>query len=1054
MANAVGLNGLKKQQQHFDQVFFNVERPSPSPEQQKNMQYGTDHETDAVATLVSKVLPVYFPGARFFEEGCHTVSCDSADRPVLVVSPDGSVRNNTNDEIIMMYETKCKPPCEQTTEVYYNIPTYYAPQILAEMAAYGSERLLFTCWCEESTVVMSANYDRSLFEKLLQEVIEVFGIENPRRPNKIRPVVKELKQEISKYLESSIEFVAEFPSINVDKSNVYKEISQQSSVGSEVTNDPKLERVSRALRSLKMWFSTAHSLLRQLATEILVFMLNDTDREFQMDINNAHPVAYAMKGPSMNVDTFRQMTNHVISQCEEAGLPILAVSTDGQWHNFGIRDEEGTPCTLFQLQKDVWKEIKSETKPQLIGWIKNQVAAAAFSCQTMPILRAAHLLLMPGLGRKRRATLSHAEMEEEEHDKENQTDMPAQDISAQEDSFIDGALLQKLDNVLQTANDKTTPPTCISESIVDTLSDSLSVLFHVPCDGVSHSNDGMRVDVAMSAPVSTFEGNEMFTQQLTESNPDSGILFVSQESSNEYCDEHGQVISGNMDLSSSYARVDEAPPTRNVLNTNDYTMMLKCLSAEQHSLKTDWSVYSVVDFQLLFQSVDTINKSFDKKALKCCLQSALGKIKTIISSKVTISAPKYRLAEVLFEAGGGKCISKSVARKSRKTLNTQALKSLCLSVISSYPKEILAALKAETVWTSKVDEWRGKQSSFEQNCTVEGTDYELDWFSSPLVGSDGCIRFHFTDACHLLTCLRTKICTHGIPGAGLQRQAWEEAAMSRETSLNIAVVLDCLDKQSVEFAKRVIGQDVEDFMVRHGYHKEASFCRLLRQWFQAEDDPGIPAEERCRRRLKLRAWLLQGVDFGHFPPLTRYIRGIPAVTYEGLLTHCERKIQLYECCPGHAYNARALGSQEVEQLFCTFRDLDPGGTGTPKPDDIPHMMAVSSEIDNFRLNPDRSFHVRTSKAAVYPEATFHNSLSSSSVTFQRIQLNNVQHIFPRDHFFDTASRQRLKKRKKKSSTVSSPCQPSRGEMGVRQYHRRDESKILPHVRRGLPDIPQ
>lgn len=40
-------------------------------------------------------------------------------------------------------------------------------------------------------------------------------------------------------------------------------------------------------------------------------------------------------------------------------------------------------------------------------------------------------------------------------------------------------------------------------------------------------------------------------------------------------------------------------------------------------------------------------------------------------------------------------------------------------------------------------------------------------------------------------------------------------------------------------------------------------------------------------------------------------------------------------------------------------------------------------------------------------------------------------------------------KKRKSSGVSEPNAPARGCQHVRQFHRRDESKILPHVRRGL-----
>lgn len=77
------------------------------------------------------------------------------------------------------------------------------------------------------------------------------------------------------------------------------------------------------------------------------------------------------------------------------------------------------------------------------------------------------------------------------------------------------------------------------------------------------------------------------------------------------------------------------------------------------------------------------------------------------------------------------------------------------------------------------------------------------------------------------------------------------------------------------------------------------------------------------------------------------------MTYEALLTHIDRKLQIYNLVSRRSYNVRSLGTQEVEQFFSTVRDLDPSGLGTPKPDDLPEMMATASMLDNARMNPDR-----------------------------------------------------------------------------------------------------
>ena len=77
--------------------------------------------------------------------------------------------------------------------------------------------------------------------------------------------------------------------------------------------------------------------------------------------------------------------------------------------------------------------------------------------------------------------------------------------------------------------------------------------------------------------------------------------------------------------------------------------------------------------------------------------------------------------------------------------------------------------------------------------------------------------------------------------------------------------------------------------------------------------------------MELRECLLTDYPIVKFPPPTQYVRGIPIITFEGLLAHLERKIQLYAFVPSQMYNVRATGSQEVEQFFSTFREMDPSG---------------------------------------------------------------------------------------------------------------------------------
>lgn len=68
--DAVGMRGLKKQKDHFAKVFEGKEQEVQSDVAEK-LNYGSENEKHAVATLVGYFLPVYFPECHYVEEGCY-----------------------------------------------------------------------------------------------------------------------------------------------------------------------------------------------------------------------------------------------------------------------------------------------------------------------------------------------------------------------------------------------------------------------------------------------------------------------------------------------------------------------------------------------------------------------------------------------------------------------------------------------------------------------------------------------------------------------------------------------------------------------------------------------------------------------------------------------------------------------------------------------------------------------------------------------------------------------------------------------------------------------
>ena len=88
------------------------------------MEYGSENVINAIATLVSKVLPVFWPNPHYVEEGRYPISAGEPGVP-MVISPDGSCRESVNERAIFAVEGKCPMPGKIfTTLVFYSCPKY------------------------------------------------------------------------------------------------------------------------------------------------------------------------------------------------------------------------------------------------------------------------------------------------------------------------------------------------------------------------------------------------------------------------------------------------------------------------------------------------------------------------------------------------------------------------------------------------------------------------------------------------------------------------------------------------------------------------------------------------------------------------------------------------------------------------------------------------------------------------------------------------------------------------------------------------------------------
>ena len=203
----------------------------------------------------------------------------------------------------------------------------------------------------------------------------------------------------------------------------------------------------------------------------------------------------------------------------------------------------------------------------------------------------------------------------------------------------------------------------------------------------------------------------------------------------------------------------------------------------------------------------------------------------------------------------------------------------------TYTKEAINSITATHEFLShKLPNWQAK-GPFQSPITI-GEERNYVWYSQPEYHDANAMHVPFLLDCHhLFVNAICFVCQNGIPGLGVSKEAWLEVAKSNketQVGLNIAMVTDMIDRQSNSITQIVFGTKVEAEMRRRGYNNEAQFCATIRQWYNAEDTPGLPATERHRARMDMRNMLLDSVNLATFPPPGSHIGGMPIIMFEGI----------------------------------------------------------------------------------------------------------------------------------------------------------------------------
>ena len=931
---ALGLSGLKRQNEYIDMKINGKEEPVPSQQVKDAMEHGTKNEINALATLLGKVLPVINPQLEYYEDGCRILIQDG--KVILGSSADGYGKPSTSSHITHAFEFKCPTPNKMyTTDLHYKIPSYYIPQLLAEMRTLGCTKLLYLCYTQDASTVFEVTWNQELWDLMWQRIVEIFAVDTVTKQKRaVSHLVKQLTKQIDDFIENQTRFVGEFPSVrgkpcshgSQTNSGVY--IGEHQADVNTGNEHISVNDMDEMLYQAESCIKEAYQLCRLPAKEVVIALISDMDRVKTSDAPHATPVAYGLSGYSLKTESIRSLLFEIIRKCADSGLHVPVLSFDGQFYKLAVKSADGQPLTILQLQKAVWDKTRKMRKDVLISTImgQNRVLPCENITELSEMVSLDYKVKPSGLSLKFEGPVYVGKI---------------LDADKQPYLYIPTCMTKWMNRKFRGQN-------CDKIVHHDT---------HDSSDLGQEDDDPDNVEslILSNLPVDVIEQLDEMTMQKIKAIE----CEMSKQGQHNY---NGDIASQlNDDMMIDFPNVSEGEselatdiPDLQTHKFVVYGIHMTDVSNMVIQLKNTNDKWNTLTESVLLKhltSAQVIMNKFTRDELLICLRSVS---KTLKSAGVehTMSMPKYILANIFAKVFGDDSFVSSGRKRSPSTLRG-ILKDFFTRKMLKVGLDVIVA--SNTFHMHDLPDWRRK--ALFRDGTIVG-DAPYVWYSQPEYVPD-LHEYVYTclDCHHLFVNARCTVCARGIPGYQISNEAWLHVAReckTNRTGLNLAMVVDLIDRQSNSFAQRTFSKQVELEML-NTHPNESELCRVLREWYEAEDGAGLEAQDRVMRRMRMREWLLRKVNLGTFPPPGSHVNTIPIVMFEGILTNIDRKIQLHSAVKSEGYNVRSVSSLDSETFFGSFQDLDPKGSGVLMPDDIPKAIETASYLAEAHLDDERYY---------------------------------------------------------------------------------------------------
>lgn len=223
-------------------------------------------------------------------------------------------------------------------KIQEELPQRYLLQCLSEMVALDVRKLIYVCWRPDLTSVFELSHIPNVFQDAMKEVFNVFGCDSPKRPSKLAEKINSLRVNVKEEC-GKAKFPGEFRSAKITPAAV---ISHRSTT---------IKDLQQLVHDVSTLVTDGYELQRQKASEAMVFLCCDLDRNWSKDPLKWAPVSWFPKGYSLTGQVFLRIVEDVRNRHFSEGIHIPFSSFDGQWYNLAVRDIQGRPLTVLQLRK-------------------------------------------------------------------------------------------------------------------------------------------------------------------------------------------------------------------------------------------------------------------------------------------------------------------------------------------------------------------------------------------------------------------------------------------------------------------------------------------------------------------------------------------------------------------------------------------------------------------------------------------------------------------------------------------------------------------------------